>query len=202
MKTVLPNWVWTDQFLDHDSLMAWKQWASPELENQVLATLKQENIAPVEGVFTVSEPTRYATVWNLLSIQHPLLDVLRLSIRRSLDYFSTEPHHIRLWLNVIRDQGELPWHSHNTIEPGGLFGYVSITSEPSQTIFQLVNIADAVTIDNRDGFGAWSINTKDGGINVHKTTAMPGPGPRLSLAWDVTLSSNPRVKEDPVWMPL
>lgn len=182
--------------------MAWKLWATPELEDQVLAKVQQLEIAPVEGAWAGSEPTRYATSWNVLNIQHPLLDVLRTSIRRSLDYFSAEPHHIRLWLNVIRDQGEFPWHCHNTGEPGGLFGYVSITCEPSQTIFRLVNVEDAVVIDNHDGFGAWSINTKDGELNVHRTTAMPGPGPRISLAWDVTLSTNPRVKEDPVWMPL
>ena len=202
MKTVYPGFVWQDCFLAAQDLAAWKQYATPELEDKVLAAVRGLNLAPAEGAWAGSEPTRYATAWNVMNVQHPLLDVLKRAIRRSLDYFTTEPHHARLWLNVIRDQGEFGWHCHNTSEPGGLFGYVSITAQPSQTIFRLVNVDDAVVIDNIDGYGAWSINTKDGELNVHRTTPMTAPGARISLAWDVTPSTNPRVMQDTVWMPL
>ena len=183
-------------------LAAWKQYATPELEDQVLAAVRSLGIQPHEGAWAGSEPTRYATAWNVFNVEHPLLDRLRQGIRRSLDYFDTRPHHVRLWLNVIRGQGTFDWHCHNTKEPGARFGYVSITSEPSQTIFRLVNVDDAVIIDNRDGFAVWSINTKDGDLNVHKTTPMVGAGPRISLAWDVTPSDNPRVLADHAWRPL
>jgi hypothetical protein len=79
----------------------------------------------------------------------------------------------------MRNQEVLNWHDHINEIVGGMHGYLSISSEPSVTVYRIGE--DLLNVKNRNGYAIIGYCNRD----QHRTTPMPGDTPRVSAAFDI-----------------
>ena len=148
----------------------------PRLEQQILEATK--NAEPVNHLAPRTSALYH--IYNIFTWQDPLIDQLKQSIKKTVsELHPGQDYYLRGWLNVMREQSVLNWHDHITDIVGGMHGYLSITSEPSVTVYRIGE--DLLNVKNRNGYAVIGYCNRD----QHRTTPMPGDTPRVSAAFDI-----------------
>ena len=185
MEELYPNYLWrvpvTEDITDWNKL-----W--PGLEQQILEMTRGKVPVNVHGGRTT---TLYYT-YNIFTFQYPVIDELKQSISNAVNKLHPDQrYYIRGWLNVMRDQEILHWHGHLPGVVGAMHGYLSITSEPSVTVYRIDK--DLVNVKNRNGHAVIGYCDRD----QHRTTPMPSEHPRISVAFDIAPATTDMITEFP-----
>ena len=173
MEELYPNYLWRVPVTA--DMEGWDElW--PRLEQQILEATK--NAEPVNHLAPRTSALYH--VYNIFAWQDPLIDQLKQAIKKTVsDLHPGQDYYIRGWLNVMREQNVLNWHDHITDIVGGMHGYLSITSEPSVTVYRIGE--DLLNVKNRNGYAIIGYCNRD----QHRTTPMPSDTPRVSAAFDI-----------------
>lgn len=180
MKELYPNYLW--QVPVTEDLDSWHEiW--PSLEQQILESTKGFEPVSIHG----NRTTTLYYAYNIFTMQYPKILELKESIAKAVKSLHPDnSYYIRGWLNVMRNQEVLNWHDHINEIVGGMHGYLSISSEPSVTVYRIGE--DLVNVKNINGHLVLGYCNRD----QHRTTPMPSDKPRVSLAFDIVPTSYPQ----------
>ena len=187
MEELYPGYLW--QVPVTEDIRAWNQlW--PMLEKNIIEEAKGK----VVNSYWPRTTALYHS-YNIFTMSDPSIKQLHSVIGQTLRQLHPGQHYnIRGWLNVLRDQNTLDWHTHITDIIGGMHGYMSITSEPSVTVYRIGE--DLLNVKNRNGHMVIGYCNRD----QHRTTPVPGEVPRVSVAFDIMPTSYTLPTEH--WAPL
>jgi len=173
MEELYPNYLW--QVPVTKDLAGWNElW--PGLEQQILSENKGKSYALEDW----PETTALYRHYNIFTIEDPNIEQLQSVVRETVKQVNpNKEFYIRGWLNVLRDQNTLNWHDHAPDIVGAMHGYISISSEPSVTVYRIGE--DLLNVKNRNGYIVIGYSNRD----KHRTTPMPSDTPRVSVAFDI-----------------
>ena len=173
MEELYPNYLWQVPVVE--DITEWDDFW-PTLEVRILDYCKGKRL--VNDIWPAT--TALYKEYNIFTVVDPRIYNLQAEIAGVVNELQPDQQfYIRGWLNVIRDQSTLDWHHHINDVVGGMHGYLSITSEPSITVYRIGE--DLLNVKNRHGYAVIGYCNRD----QHRTTPMPGDIPRVSVAWDI-----------------
>ena len=170
MEELYPNYLW--QVPVTADMEGWDElW--PRLEKDIMVLAQGKDLRTDWPLTTALYQS-----YNIFAIPDPYIEHLQSAISEIVSQLQPNKNfYIRGWLNVLRDETTLNWHDHITDVVGGMHGYMSISSEPSITVYRIGE--DLLNVKNRNGYAVIGYCNRD----KHRTTPMPGE--RVSVAWDI-----------------